>query len=92
MSGTSGRGRNVFAGYKGRIQGGAKMFVKKEMSEISKRLGAVQKTIEEILVDYDTEYADYGWDNFSETLANISAQIYLLRIQCGCAIVRKELR
>ena len=68
------------------------MFVKKEMSEISKALESAQKTINEIITDYMTDYADYGWDNFSETLANMSAQIYLLRIQCGCAIVRKELR
>lgn len=68
------------------------MFVKKEMSEISKALESAQKTINEIITDYMTDYTDYGWDNFSETLANMSAQIYLLRIQCGCAIVRKELR
>ena len=58
---------------KGEYRGGAKMFVKKEMSEISKALESAQKTINEIITDYMTDYADYGWDNFSETLANMSA-------------------
>ena len=69
--------------------GGKKMIVKNEMSGIDSTLGEIQESIEDVVKDYIDNYADYGWDNFSETLANVSAQIYMLRIQCRNAIVKK---
>ncbi len=53
------------------------MNVKKETAEIEKRLCSISKEIESVITDYMENYAEYGWDNFTETLANVSAQIYM---------------
>ena len=67
------------------------MEVKHEMTEIDGRLGKVQLELEEIIKDYQDNYAEYGWDNFSEPLANVTAQIYMQRIVCRNATVKKDM-
>lgn len=68
------------------------MEVKLETTEIDGRLKKVQMELEEIIKDYQDNYTTYGWDNFSETLANVAAQIYMQRIVCRNATVKKEWR
>ena len=66
------------------------MEVKLETTEIDGRLEKIQLELEEIIKDYQDNYTEYGWDNFSETLANVTAQIYMQRIVCRNATVKKS--
>ncbi|MBR2258554.1 MAG: hypothetical protein IJ899_14740 [Blautia sp.] len=68
------------------------MEVKHEMTEIDSRLEEVQLELEGIVKDYQDNCTTYGWDNFSETLATAAAQIYMQRIVCRNATVKKEWR
>ena len=67
------------------------MEAKKNASELDERLAKVQEEIESIITEYRSEYAtqDY-WDNFQETLANVSAQIYMQRIVLQNAAIRER--
>ena len=67
------------------------MEVKLETTEIDGRLEKIQLELEEIIKDYKDNYSSYGWDNFSETLANVTAQIYMQRIVCRNATVKKPI-
>lgn len=67
------------------------MTVNKEMSDIDARLKKVSEELESIINDYEDNYADYHWDSFTETLANVSAQIYMQRIMCRNAMVRETM-
>lgn len=66
------------------------MTVRKEMSEIVESLEANAKQLENIIQDYMENYADYGWDSFTETMANVAAQIYMQAIICRNAIVKQD--
>ena len=66
------------------------MTSRKEMSGIIENLEFASKRIEAIIADYLEDYADYGWDNFTETLANVSAQLYMQTIICRNATVKKD--
>ena len=66
------------------------MEVKHEMTEIDSRLEEVQLELEEIIKDYQDNYTSYGWDFFSESLANAAAQIYMQRVVCRNATVKKD--
>ena len=65
------------------------MIVKKDMSDITDKLDRLTTDIECIISDYLDEYADYGWDNFTETLSNVAAQIYMLKIMSENATVKE---
>lgn len=47
---------------------------------LEERLETICKEIESIIESYSKDNADYGWDNFTETLANVSAQLYMMRV------------
>lgn len=65
------------------------MIVKKDMSDIADKLDRLTTDIECIISDYIDEYADYGWDNFTETLSNVAEQIYMLKIVSENATVKE---
>lgn len=67
------------------------MDTKKEATKLDERLAKVQEEIEDIIKEYRDEYStnDY-WDNFQDTLANVSAQIYLQRILCRNATIKQK--
>ena len=52
------------------------MTVRREPKEIISKLGQAQGFLESIISDYLENYADYGWDSFTEDISNISAQLY----------------
>ena len=68
-----------------------RMEVKRETSELCGRLAKVSEEVEAIIKEYRSDYAtqDY-WDNFQETLANVSAQIYMQRIVLQNAAIRER--
>ena len=68
-----------------------RMEVKRETSELCGRLAKVSEEIETVIKEYRSEYAttDY-WDNFQETLANVSAQIYMQQIVLQNAAIRER--
>lgn len=66
------------------------MIVKKDMNEIIQKLEKISNDINDVVKDYIDNYADYGWDNFSETLANVSAQIFMQNIVAKNAEIKKD--
>ena len=52
------------------------MRVKKHPSDIYYSLESIRKTLDSIISNYLEDYADYGWDSFTEDISNISAQLY----------------
>lgn len=66
------------------------MIVKKNMNEIIQKLEKISNDINDVVKDYIDNYADYGWDNFSETLANVSAQIFMQNIVAKNAEIKKD--
>ena len=52
------------------------MTVRRESKEIISKLEQAQGFLESIISDYLENYADYGWDSFTEDISNISAQLY----------------
>lgn len=66
------------------------MVVKKDISAITDKLDQLTTDMECIIADYISEYAEYGWDNFPETLSNVAAQIYRLKIMCENAEVKND--
>lgn len=55
--------------------------IKKPADELVTRLEESHKWIEGILHNYLDEYSDYGWDSICTELANIAAQIDLVRVE-----------
>ena len=55
------------------------MKVKVNPEGIEKQLDAICKAIEKTIERYSEFYAEYGWDNFTETLSNSAAQIYMMK-------------
>lgn len=66
------------------------MTVKQEPEKIISMLQLVQKSLESIISEYLEDYADYGWDSFTEDLSNVSAQLYKDEIMLKNATVIKE--
>lgn len=66
------------------------MTIKKDPFVIDAKLLRASKEIEEVIADYLQDYADYGWDSFTETLANLTAQIYMQRVILDNAVVKKD--
>lgn len=66
------------------------MKVRSEQEGIEKALENVCLRIEEINENYQKYYAEYGWDSFSETLANVAAQLYMMRQMIHNAEVIKD--
>lgn len=64
------------------------MTVKKEPKRIISLLEQTQGFIESIISEYLSDYADYGWDSFTEDLSNISAQLYKDEIMLKNASVK----
>lgn len=56
------------------------MKIKGDAKPIEDRLETICECIEGVVEDYERHYAEYGWDSFSETLANVSAQLYMMRM------------
>lgn len=56
------------------------MKIKRESKNIETRLENICVSIENIVEIYSQNFAEYGWDNFTETLANVSAQLYMMRV------------
>ena len=54
------------------------MEVRKEQTELVDTLEFIQRKIEGAITEYLDSYADYGWDSFTETLNNASAQLYMI--------------
>lgn len=55
------------------------------MSEIGEKLESISTEINEVTRAYIENHASYGWDDFAETLANVSAQLYMAKIKCDNA-------
>ena len=68
------------------------MIVREKMTDIPGKLERICGGLEQIIKEYTENYADYGWDNFTETLANVSAQIYMMSIMARNAQVKDESR
>lgn len=66
------------------------MIVREKMTDIPGKLERICGELEQIIEDYTENYADYGWDNFTETLANVSAQIYMMAIMARNAQIKGE--
>ena len=66
------------------------MTVKKEPWELEKQLEGTMEQIELMITLYLDEYADYGWDSFTETLTNVSAQLYMMKVMIANADVKHE--
>lgn len=56
------------------------MKIKRESKNIETRLENICVSIEDIVEIYSKNFAEYGWDNFTETLANVLAQLYMMRV------------
>ena len=52
------------------------MTVKENPKDLIDRLERVKSILESTIDAYLEDYADYGWDSFTEDLSNVSAQIY----------------
>lgn len=52
------------------------MRVKKHPSDIYYSLEEIRKKLDYIVSEYLEDYAEYGWDSFTEDISNISAQLY----------------
>ena len=46
--------------------------------------------IESVIAQYENELADCGWDSFTDTLANVSAQVYMMQIMLKNAQVKES--
>ena len=66
------------------------MIVKKEPYELERELQSITECLETIITEYLNEYADYGWDSFTETLANVSAQLYMMKVMIANADLKHE--
>ena len=66
------------------------MTVKKEPKKLVEQLQSVTGYIESTITLYLDEYADYGWDSFTETLANVSAQLYMMKIMLENANMKQD--
>ena len=66
------------------------MIVKKEPYELEGELRNITERLEAMITEYLDEYADYGWDSFTETLANVSAQLYMMKVMIANADVKHE--
>ena len=64
------------------------MTVKEDPQRIISMLQKAQGFLESIISKYLEEYADYGWDSFTEDLSNISAQLYKDEIMLKNASVK----
>lgn len=64
------------------------MFIKKDPQELCERLTEVEFLIEDIIQGYLKDYADYGWDSFTEALACIAGTIRKEKIELFNAQVR----
>ena len=56
------------------------MKIKEEAQGIEEKLESICQDIECVIEAYEKYNAEYGWDNFSETLANAAAQLYMMRM------------
>lgn len=66
------------------------MKIRGDAQIIEDRITDVCVEIEKIIEDYTDDYAEYGWDNFTETLANVSAQLYMMRVMIHNARITKD--
>lgn len=66
------------------------MEIKKYGEDIQERICHVCSELEDILSDYSSDYATYGWDNFSETIANVSAQLYMMKMMIQNATIKND--
>ena len=67
------------------------MTVKKPVpQEMIEKLNKVCTSLESVIAYYENDFADYGWDSFTETLANVSAQVYTMRIMLQNAQVKES--
>jgi uncharacterized protein YbaP (TraB family) len=61
----------------------------KETDVLVKKLETINNSLEEMVKLYLEEYSTYWWDEFAETLANVAAQVDMLRIKAENAKVVK---
>lgn len=66
------------------------MKIRGDAQIIEDRITDVCVEIEKIIEDYKDDYAEYGWDNFTETLANVSSQLYMMRVIIHNARITKD--
>lgn len=67
------------------------MLVKKDPQELCERLMELELAIDWIIEDYMKEYADYGWDSFAETMANVAGIIHKEKIELCNAELKPEM-
>lgn len=53
------------------------MIVKEDPKELITEMVDIRQKLEHVIEKYLEEYADYGWDSFSETMATAAAQIFM---------------
>jgi hypothetical protein len=61
----------------------------KETDVLVKKLETINNSLEEMVKLYLEEYSTYWWDEFAENLANVAAQVDMLRIKAENAKVVK---
>lgn len=66
------------------------MTIKKEAADLLCDMQEVRQKLEHIVEVYLEEYADYGWDSFSETIANVTAQVFMEEMILKNAEVKKD--
>ncbi len=65
------------------------METKKETAVLVKQLETINDALEDVVKLYLEEYSAYWWDEFAENLANVAAQVDMLRIKAENAKVRE---
>lgn len=64
------------------------MFIKKDPQELYEKLTEVEFLLEDIIQGYLKDYADYGWDSFTETIACTAGTIHKEKIELFNAQIR----
>jgi len=67
------------------------MTIKKPVpKDMIEKLNDACVKIESVIAQYENELADCGWDSFTDTLANVSAQVYMMQIMLKNAQVKES--
>ena len=66
------------------------MTVKREPSDLYYDLETIRSKLNNIISNYLEDYADYGWDSFTEDLSNVSAQLYKDEIMLRNAEIKEK--
>lgn len=64
--------------------------IKRNASDLVRKIESIKQGTEECLKEYLDEYAEYGMDNIANELIGIAANLEVVRCELKYAMVRKE--